>query len=148
MSGFLLDTDVISMLSPSRTGTSPRFLDWLERMDAEGRVFLCVVSVHEIEKGIALLEKRQAVAKAAALRGWLAGLTIAFADQILGFGTEAAVLSGRQEAQALARGTDPGMADAVIAGIAQAHALTIVSRNAKHFRPFGVAVLTPEEVAA
>lgn len=148
MSGFLLDTDVISMLSSSRTDAPPRFLDWLERMDTEGRIFLCVMSVHEIEKGIALLENRHAVAKAAALRGWLAGLTTAFADRILGFDTEVAALSGRLEALALARGADPGMADAVIAGIAQAHALTIVSRNAKHFRPFGVAVLTPEEVAA
>ena len=42
---------------------------------------------------------------------------------------------------------DPGMADAVIAGIAAAHQLVIVTRNTKHFLPFGVAVLSPDEAA-
>jgi len=148
LSRFLLDTDVISMLSPSRTDASPRFLDWLERMDGEGRIFLCVISVHEIEKWISLLEQKAAVAKAAALRGWLTGLTTSFIDKILDLDAEAAALSGRLEAEALSHGADPGMADAVIAGIAQAHALTIVSRNAKHFRPLGVKVITPEEGVA
>ncbi len=56
MSGFLLDTNVVSMLSPSRAEASERFLDWLEHADGEGRVFLSVVTIHEIEKGIALLD--------------------------------------------------------------------------------------------
>jgi predicted nucleic acid-binding protein len=50
LSGYLLDTDVISMLSPSRSGPSPAFLGWLERMDADGRLFLSVVTIHEIER--------------------------------------------------------------------------------------------------
>src|SRR3546814_4601211 len=78
VSGFLLDTDVVSMLSPARSDVSGGFLDWLERMDGEGRVFLSVVTVHEIEKGIALLDRRGAAAKAAALRGWLSGLVSAY----------------------------------------------------------------------
>jgi hypothetical protein len=43
-------------------------------MDREGRVFLSVVTIHEIEKGIALLETQGATAKAAGLKLWLAGL--------------------------------------------------------------------------
>jgi len=39
------------------------------------------------------------------------------------------------------------MARAVIAGIAAAHELTIVTRNTKHFPPFGIAVLSPDEAA-
>lgn len=146
MSQFLLDTDVISMLSPSRTDAAPRFLDWLERMDGEGRIFLSVVSIHEIEKGIVLLEQKAAVGEAAALRIWVGGLTAAFADKILGLDAEAAVLSGRLEAMAILQGTNPGMADAAIAGIAKAHELTIVSRNARHFRPFDAPMLAPEDV--
>jgi len=72
--GYLLDTNVISMLSPSRAEASVTFLDWLERMDGEGRVFLSVVTIHEIEKGIALLEHKGGTAKAAGLKVWLAGL--------------------------------------------------------------------------
>ena len=56
MTGYLLDTNVISMLAPSRSDVSPPFFDWLERMDAEGKLYMSVVTVHEIEKGIALLE--------------------------------------------------------------------------------------------
>ncbi len=67
MSGFLLDTDVISMLSPARAEASARFLDWLERMDGEGRLFLTAVTIQEIEKGIALLEHKGAAANAAGL---------------------------------------------------------------------------------
>jgi hypothetical protein len=44
LSGFLLDTDFIAIGSPSRADTSARFLDWLERMDSEGQIFLLVVA--------------------------------------------------------------------------------------------------------
>lgn len=69
MSGFLLDTNVISMLSPSAPDAPAAFLAWLERMDGEGLIFLSAVTVHEIEKGIALLDHKGATARAAALRG-------------------------------------------------------------------------------
>lgn len=148
MSGFLLDTNVISMLAPSRAEASAEFLDWLERMDGDGRLFLSVVSIHELEKGIALLDHKGATAKAASLKAWLAGLVMTYDDKILGFDAQAAAIGGRLEANALVAGHDPGMADAVIAGVAAAHDLVIVTRNTKHFLPFGVAVLSPDEAAA
>ena len=147
MSGFLLDTDVVSMLSPARSDVSGGFLDWLERMDGEGRVFLSVVTVHEIEKGIALLDSRGATVKAATLRGWLSGLVSAYGEKILGLDISAATVSGQLEAKAIAAGHDPGMADAAIAGIASAHDLVIVTRNMRHFLPFGVGVSSPDEAA-
>ncbi|WP_170114615.1 PIN domain-containing protein [Rhodopila globiformis] len=114
-------------------------------MDAGGRVFLSVVTVHEIEKGIALLEHKGASAKAASLRGWLAGLVASYDDKIIAVDTRAAALAGRLEARAVAAGHDPGMADATIAGIAKAHAITIVTRNSRHFQVFGVEVVSPDE---
>lgn len=133
------------MLAPSRADASADFLDWLDRMDGDGRLFLSVVSVHEIEKGIALLDHKGATAKAASLKAWLSGLIATYDDKIIGFDAQAAAIGGRLEAKALAAGHDPGMADAVIAGIAAAHELTIVTRNTKHFLPFGVTVLSPDE---
>lgn len=135
------------MLAPSRTGASADFLKWLDRMDGDGRLFLSVVSVHEIEKGIVLLGHKGATAKAASLKAWLNGLIATYDDKIISFDAQAAAIGGRLEAKALAAGHDPGMADAVIAGIAAAHELTIVTRNTKHFLPFGVAVLSPDEAA-
>lgn len=148
MSGYLLDTNVVSMLSPSRAEASERFLDWLERADGDGRVFLSVVTLHEIEKGIMLLDGKGATAKAAGLRVWLSGLIAAYDDKILGLDISAASLSGRAESKAVADGHDPGMADAIIAGIAQAYDLTVITRNVKHFRPFGIRVASPDDAAS
>ncbi|OJU33658.1 MAG: VapC toxin family PIN domain ribonuclease [Alphaproteobacteria bacterium 65-37] len=148
MSGFLLDTNVVSMLAPSKAEASADFLTWLDRMDADGQLFLSVVSIHEIEKGIALLDHKGATAKAASMKAWLSGLVSTYDDKIIGVDAQAAAIGGRLEAKALAAGHDPGMADAVIAGIAAAHELVIVTRNTKHFLPFGVAVLLPDEAAA
>ncbi len=147
MSGFLLDTNVVSKLAPSRTNLSDRFLQWLALRDSEGTIFLSVVTIHEIERGIAMLEHERATAKAASLRIWLAGLVSAYDDKILPLDVPAAALSGQLKAKELSAGADPGMADATIAGIAKAHDLVIVTTNAKHFPPFGVAILSPDAVA-
>ncbi len=147
MSGFLLDTNVISMLSPSGAKASARFLEWLERMDGEGRVFLPVVTIHEIEKGIALLEHEGAAAKAAALKVWLAGLVATYDDKIIPVDASAAALAGQLEAKAISAGHDPGMADATVAGLAKARDLVIVTRNTNHFLPFGAGTLSPDEAA-
>jgi predicted nucleic acid-binding protein len=145
--GFLLDTNVVSMFSPSRVQASAAFVDWLERMDGEGRLFLCVVTVHEIEKGIALLEHRGATARAAALKVWVAGLLATYDDKILGIDATSAAFAGQLEAKAITAGHQPGMADASIAGIAKTHGLVVVTQNTKHFLPFGIDVATVDEAA-
>jgi len=147
LKGYLLDTNVISMLSPSRAEASAAFLDWLEHMDAEGRVFLSIVTIHEIEKGIARLEHKGSAAKAAGLKVWLAGLLATYDDKIVALDATAATFSGQFEAKAISAGHDPGMADAIVAGIAKAHDLVVVTRNTKHFSPFGAIVSSPDEVA-
>lgn len=144
MTGYLLDTDVVSLLAPDRTDAPSGFLAWLERMDAEGRVFLSIVAVHELHKGIALLDGKGASSKAARLRVWVSGLLNGYADKLLGLDPGAAGMSGLLEARAITAGHSPGMADAMVAGIAQAHGLVVVTRNARHFLPFDVEVLSPE----
>jgi predicted nucleic acid-binding protein len=146
LNGYLLDTNIVSMLAPASAADSLAFLQWLERNGAEGGVFLSVVTIHEIEKGVLLLEHRGATAKATALRAWLTGLLAAYDDQILGVDCAVALLAGQLEAKAIAAGHHPGMADATIAGIAQAHGLVVITRNIKHFEPFGIAVSAPESL--
>jgi len=148
LSGYLLDTNVISMLSPSATAATGPFLEWLERMDGAGQVFLSVVTVHEIEKGIWLLEHKGASAKAAGLKVWLSGLIATHDDKILPVDTHAAALAGQLEAKAISAGHDPGMADAAVAGIAKAANLVVVTRNTKHFVPFGISFTSPDDAAA
>jgi predicted nucleic acid-binding protein len=133
------------MLAPARAGVSAPFLEWLERVDREGKLFLAVVAIHEIEKGIGLLEHKGAVAKAAGLRLWLAGLITTYDDKIIPADISAAAFAGQLEAKAIAAGHDPGMADAMMAGIAKAHDLVIVTNNTKHFAAFGIDAATPDE---
>ncbi len=134
------------MLSPSATQAPQTFLDWLNRADAAGQLFLSVVTIHEIEKGIALLDHKGAASKAAALKLWLMGLVSTYEDKILAIDAIAASLGGRLEAKAVASGHNPGMADAAIAGIAKAHDLMIVTANTKDFLPFGVGLVSPDDV--
>ncbi|YCI05185.1 type II toxin-antitoxin system VapC family toxin [Ensifer sp. D2-11] len=144
MSGYLLDTNVISMLSPSKPAVPESFIRWLEAADALGRIFLSVVTVHEIEKGIGLLERNGATERGASLRLWLSGLVSIYADRILSIDTAVSAISGQLEATAIAAGHSPGMAEALIAGTAKAHALTVVTRNLKHFEAFEIDLLAPE----
>ena len=147
MSRYLIDTDVISMLSPAKVVASPAVLDWLEQKDGEDALFLSVVTIHELRKGIVLLEHRGATAKAAHLMTWADGLLAAYDDRILKVDAATAAIAARLEAKALCAGHDPGMADALIAGTAVMHDLVILTRNARHFLPFGVPVSTPAEAA-
>jgi predicted nucleic acid-binding protein len=133
------------MLAPARAGVSAQFLEWLERMDSDGKVFLAVVAIHEIEKGIGLLEHKGAVVKAAGLKLWLAGLITTYDDKIFPVDMSAAAFAGQLEAQAIPAGHDPGMVDATMAGIAKAHDLVIVTYNTKHFAAFGIDAATPDE---
>nr|WP_288144826.1 type II toxin-antitoxin system VapC family toxin [Acidomonas methanolica] len=141
----MLDTNVISVLSPSRNEASEAFLEWLERIDGQGQLYLSVVTVHEIEKGISLLEYKGATVRAAGLKIWLTGLTATYEDRIVGIDASVATVAGRLEADALAAGHNPGMADALIAGTAKAHDLQVVTRNLKHFASFDVAAWSPDE---
>jgi toxin FitB len=143
-----LDTNIVSMLAPSAKQAPKIFLDWLERTDAAGEVFLSVITIHEIEKGIALLEHKGAMAKASALKLWLMGLVSTYDDKILAFDTRAASLGGQLEARAAVSGHNPGMADAAIAGIAKAHDLVIITANTRDFLSFGVGLMSPEDAIA
>lgn len=72
MTGYLLDTDVLSMLAPSKqTPVPPAFRTWLTEKDQRGALWLSAVTVHEVEKGVVLLERRGLSARSNSLRTWL-----------------------------------------------------------------------------
>jgi hypothetical protein len=61
----------------------------------------------------------------------------------LAFDTSAARLAGELSDRARGQGHAPGFADIIIAATARQHAMTILSRNIRHFEPLGVPVLDP-----
>lgn len=91
---------------------------------------------------IILLEQKGATAKARRLTFWMDGLFTTYEDRIIPIGSAVSALSGKLEAEAIVAGHSPGMADALIAGTAKAHDLTVVTLNLKHFEPFGIDIMT------
>jgi len=131
---FLIDTDVLSALAKRRRDA--RVEAWLaEQRNAD--LFVSVVSIGEIERGIAL-QRRSNPEFALALSTWLDRLLAAYGDRLLPFDLAAARRWGELSATV---GNDS--ADLQIAATALENGLTVVTRNISDFAPTGVPVLDP-----
>ena len=137
---YLVDTNVISAAAPSRPA-SPALIEWMDAHSAA--LFLSVVTVTEIEDGIAKSRREGAVRKSADLSAWLETVLHLYSDRILAFDTQTARLAGSLADRARGQGQAPGFADIIIAATAQNHGLTILSRNLRHLEPLGVVAIDP-----
>jgi predicted nucleic acid-binding protein len=140
-SGYLLDTSVLSLLAPDRPALANDLSDWL-RAHAED-LYFSAVAVAEIEQGICKLRRAGGVERAARLTEWLDALLANAADRLLPFDGGVGRIAGALSDQAMARGRHPGFADVAIAATAIGHDLVLLTRNAKHFEPLGVAFADP-----
>ena len=131
---YLLDTNVIS--AARRPDRAPQVAAWL-RGKAEGDLFLSVITIGEIERGICAQE-RQNPAFAADLRTWVDRTVQLFSDRILPFTAEDARIWGR-----LSQEIGHGGADLMIAATALARCATVVTGNVDDFRATGVALENP-----
>jgi predicted nucleic acid-binding protein len=138
LSGFLLDTNVISKFAPGRPDASAELQDWMRSQGALGRLFISSMTVAEIKSVLGRLHRKGATAKAAVLSTWLEGIVLTFHDQILAMDLNVSLLVGQMEDEVIAKGFDPGLADVIIAATAKAHGLTIVTENIRHFTLFDV----------
>ena len=103
-------------------------------------LFLSVLSVGEITKGVALLGSSK---KKAALSSWLAALENRFAGRILGLDVETGRIWGELTARAQKRGIIIPAADGLLAATALRHGLHVMTRNTKHFEASGALVVDP-----
>jgi predicted nucleic acid-binding protein len=137
---YLVDTNIISAASPTRPNPSA-LVEWMHAHSAV--LFLSVVTLAEIEDGIAKSRRERALRKSADLASWLETVCHLYGDRILAFDTPTARIAGAISDRARGQGHAPGFADIIIAATAQHHGLTILSRNLRHFAPLGVAVVDP-----
>jgi toxin FitB len=99
---------------------------------------ISVLTLGEIEQGIARIRGRGDQDQTAALERWLSDVQAGFEDRILPVSLPVATAWGRQPQ------TQPvPVIDALIAATARVHGLTMVTRNAKDFEPAGIPVLNP-----
>ena len=131
---FLIDTDVVSALRKRQR--HPEIARWVEAQRSAD-LYLSVVTVGEIERGIERQQRRDPV-HAHALAAWLDRLIALYGDRILAVDLSAARRWGR-----LSHLIGHEGADLLIAATALEHGLTVVTRNVRHFEPTGVPVLDP-----
>ena len=131
---YILDTNVISAVR--RPDRAPQVAAWL-RGKAEQDLFLSVITLGEIERGIRQQEVRDP-AFASDLRIWLDRTVLLFSDRLLAFEAEDARIWGRLSAEI---GHDG--ADLMIAASALRHGAVVVTGNVSDFAPTGAAIENP-----
>ena len=132
---FLIDTVTLSELR--RRERNPTVVKWFERQRTTD-LFLSVISIGEIERGIAR-QRGTDPGFAGALAAWLDRVLTLYGERIVPFDLRTARRWGALTAAAL--GNDS--ADLMIAATALEHGLTVVTRNVSDFEPTGVAILDP-----
>lgn len=132
----MLDTVVLSELR--KRDCDPNVAGWLEAQ-AEDDLFISAISIGEIVRGIAGIERRDA-AFAKKLSLWLDDILVHYNAHVLDFDAAAARIWGRLFAE-----IGHGGADLQIAAIARARGLIVVTRNIRHFKPTGVRLVDPWE---
>ena len=129
---YLLDTMILSALR--KEARPPGLAGWLAAV-SESELFLSVVTIGEIEKGIAAVTGKDPVF-AQRLSAWLDAVLRSFSARILAVDINTARRWGR-----LAAAHGHAGADLLIAATALEHGLTVVTRNNRHFERTGVALL-------
>ena len=133
MSGFLLDTSVISELVRPRP--EPKVVAFIDAT-SESLLYLSVLTLGEIRKGISALP---ATSRRISLETWLDDdLALRFFGRILPIDQSVADRWGRISAQQAIP-----VIDGLLAATALQHNLTLVTRNTKDVAATGVAVFNP-----
>lgn len=133
----LLDTPVLSEFLKKQP--DERVTKWVEAQ-VEESLFLSVITIGEIEKGIHLLPQSKRRSK---LETWLEETVYRFEERTLGLETETLRRWGRLTAELEARGRVLPLLDSLIAATALAHNLAIVTRNEADFADTGCQVFNP-----
>lgn len=135
---YLLDTNVLSELRKRRSGKiDPAVETWAGSVD-QVELYLSVITIMEVELGIALLERRD-TRQAGVLRLWLQEKVMpAFAGRILPVDTAIALRCARLHVP-----DTKSERDAWIAATGLVRGLTIVTRNVVDFAGTDVTLLDP-----
>jgi len=133
----LLDTCAI--LETRKADADPGLKKLMKEAD-ESDLFISVISLGEIVKGVSLLDEGK---RKKELLSWITGLERIFADRILDIDRETAHIWGEVTAKASKAGRTVSACDGLIAAIALRHGLHLVTRDSEDFKPTGVLLIDP-----
>ena len=132
----LLDTCVVSELIKAQSDKN--VIDWIETIEEE-HLFLSVLTLGEIEKGIAKLPLSL---RKSNLKTWLEqDLVLRFENRILNITPEIARYWGNLQGEQEKQGKPMPIIDGLIATTALVHDLTLVTRNVSDVESSGVFIL-------
>ncbi len=135
---YLLDTNVVSEWARPRPEAT--VVRWLADVD-EDQVFISVVTLAELEKGIRLLSES---AKRRRLEEWVqTDLQERFGSRMIDITPDIAREWGRVTADRQTIGRPISTLDAFLAATARLGAHTLVTRNDRDFADTGVQLLNP-----
>jgi hypothetical protein len=134
----LLDTSVISELV--KPAPDEHVIEWLNRTD-EASLYLSVLTIGEIEKGIA---KLPASSRREKLETWVRrDLAGRFRERLLAIDGTVAATWGRLAGEAEVRSEPLPVIDGLIAATSLAHDLTVATRNIGDFERCGARCFNP-----
>ena len=138
MSGFLLDTNVLSEFS--RKAPDQRVKDWVTAAD-DALLFTSALALAEIRLGIELLDPGK---RRSELEQWFEGdLLGTFGKRVLAVNREIADRWAVLFASLQRQGRPLATIDGLIAATALEHGLTMVTRDVNDFAGTGVTIFNP-----
>lgn len=137
MSGFLLDTNVVSEMVKPKPHSG--VMQWIGSAD-ESLLYFSVVTLGEIRKGIA---SRLDPGRKTQLESWLREMVNRFSDRILPIDMAVADRWGRLSGACKAKGLTLPVIDGLLAATALQYDLTFVTRNVGDVQGTGVDLLNP-----
>ncbi len=137
MSRFLVDTNVVSELT--KRPPDELVVAFLTEQDD---LWLSTIVLHELEFGVNLLPQGSRRNRIAAT---LSRFVAEYEDRILPVNRQVAEEAAKLRAQSHRSGRDLRLGDALIAGTATAHNLTVATRNIKDFQGLDIDIINPWE---
>ncbi len=106
-------------------------------------LYLSVITVAEVESGIAKARREGSARRAELLGAWLETVLHLYAVRILPLTIDVARRLGELTDRARGFGRAPGLADLAIAATALDRSYMVLTRNVRHFEGLGVRVHDP-----
>ncbi len=135
---YLVDTNIISEARKKSKANKGVRAFFEQAVKDKRRMFISVVTVGELRRGVESIRYRGDVRQADQLEKWLEALLTQFQDHTLDINQDIAQLWGRLRAP-----YPENALDKQIAATALIYELTVVTRNHKDFVKTGVRVLNP-----
>ena len=135
----VLDTNVLS--EPLKTVPAPKVMEWLDSQEVE-TLFITAVSRAELRIGVLTLPDGK---RKSALAAQIERVLDLFKDRTLDFDAAAADKLAEIAVRCEKVGKRATAPDAYIAACANSRGFAVATRNAEHFEPTGVRVISPWE---